>query len=189
MRRGVDPEELTELVQGTSNREESDGVLIADATGASEVLEQPIADLSESLETGAYDEMLEPLAVAEEHGADRVGAAAALRARAHERDMETLLSGTLSDLEHALETGDWDQHLDELAEVERSSKDRKGAQRLLAERRHLRDALSVLDGTVADLERYLAETPHPPIDALLEAEANGKDRVTARRALERAATA
>lgn len=48
--------------------------------------------------------------------------------------------------------------------------------------------LSILGGTVADLELYLEQNPDAPVESLWTAERQGKNRKTALAALERART-
>lgn len=50
-------------------------------------------------------------------------------------EIESVMSGTLSELSDALETGEYDAYLDQLADYERENKDRDGAYERLDRRR------------------------------------------------------
>lgn len=50
-------------------------------------------------------------------------------------EVEAVMSGTLSELEDALATGEYDAHLDQLDEYERQNKDRDGAYERIDRRR------------------------------------------------------
>lgn len=50
-------------------------------------------------------------------------------------EVEDVMGGTLSELQDALESGDWDAHLDTLEEYEAENKDREGAYERIDRRR------------------------------------------------------
>lgn len=183
--RGVPEEALGDLVAGTSEIECADGVLLAEATGDAKILEQTVPEVRAEVESGVLDGALEAIAHVESAGSDRVGVLRAIDARQKTRDLEQLLDGTLPDLEQALTTGAWDHRLEALLEVEAANKARVGARELLEARQSVEAALQVLEGSVADLVTFLNNADSPPIDALLQAEEQQKNRKTAIAALVR----
>jgi hypothetical protein len=97
-----------------------------------------------------------------------------------------ILDGTIAQLEEALATGALDDELPSLLEHEAAGKDRKGAREAIEHRQQALLCLSVLDGTLADLDRLIATGAcDDHIDAMVRAEKDGKARKGAFERLER----
>ncbi|TNE88101.1 MAG: hypothetical protein EP330_15705 [Deltaproteobacteria bacterium] len=100
-------------------------------------------------------------------------------------DIDTLLDGTVDEVEQALAGGNYDHALDSVLRREQADKDRKTARAAIEARRAYVALVSVLDRPIPDLEQALADGAYDEaLDALIAAESEGKQRKGALAVLE-----
>ncbi len=191
--RGDGPDTVTRLARGSEDRTEASGELSAVADGSASVLELPISELEDRLDTGALDGVLDSLIEAEAAGvagSTRKGALAALASRRELVTFDLLLDRPLEGsgtIEAGLATGAFDERLSALADRERSGRQREEVLEMIATRQEWVDVRSVLDGTVDELDAALEDGKLDAwIEPLIDAETAGKNRVTAIELLESA---
>ena len=186
---GSDPDAVRSMLAGDFHGVAKDlAPVIAEATGAAEVLEQPIRDLRSTLATGEHDANLAELLEAERVNRCRKGAIRALEERRHLVRLDGILAHSIPDLELLLAAGLHDDDVGALCDREACTHGRKGALAALEARLRLVRVSRVLEGTLADLDVWLKSGPPPDeVRHLLREERSGKARIGALTALGHAA--
>ena len=182
---GADEDEIRRELRGESEGYTGDGVLLAEANGVDHVLNQSVASAHDALEDPSFAPHYRELLEAERLGANRKSMVAELETRDRDARSDKVLEQTIPQLTAALSSGIHDDELARLLAREGHGKDRKGARAAIEGRMEALACIDVLDGTLEDLERFLAAGgAERHARAMLDAELAGKARVGAIEQLE-----